>query len=139
MKVVGYSLSGCLRSIVADRIPLDDVAFVMTSTAYADRSAMIDALSRSMIGADLDVHLANARILWDTGRIYQPSTRPSARRAIEITWRPALPEEIAMDEGVRRMHAQPAAASRDETQEDAHTTMVETAILHGSGRNPMDA
>jgi hypothetical protein len=136
MKLVGYSLSGCLRSIVATRIALDDVVFIVSSTAYADRADMIQALSSSMMGPDRDTHLANARILWDTGRIYQPSARPSVRRAMEIIWREALPEEIAMDEGVRQMNARHPSPTRDETPAEAHSSMVETAILHGSGQEP---
>jgi len=102
-KKVGYSLSNCLRSIVKDRIPLDDVVFIMTSTAYDSREDMIVGLSVSMLGKDLDTHLANAGTLWDTGRIFQPSVRPYGRRPVDLLWRMALPEEIAMDAEIEPM------------------------------------
>lgn len=100
MKKVGYSLSGCLVSIARGEVAIEDVAYIVASTAYRDRSDMMNALA-AMRGPEADVHLANARVLWDTGRIFQASVRPSGRRPIEPLWRDATTGEAFMDIGVR--------------------------------------
>lgn len=136
-KKIGYSLSNCLRSIVADKVPLDDVVFITTSTAYADRESMIAALRTAMAGPDLARHIENACVLWDTGRLFQPSVRPLQRRPVDILWRAALPEEVAMDAEVATytVHKSQGGTWDDMIATDAATraAMVETAILRTTG------
>lgn len=85
-KKIGSSLSMCLRSIGRGEVALDDVAFIITSTAYPDRATMMTELRKAMLSRDVETHMANAAILWDTGRIFQPSVRPANRYPDRGPW-----------------------------------------------------
>lgn len=89
-KLIGTSFSSCLFSIARGEVNVDEVAFIITSTAYPSREVMVEQVRQTMLSKDLDTHVANACILWDSGRIYQPSTRPNTMGpADRKTWFPA--------------------------------------------------
>ncbi len=81
---IGTSFSMCLRSLTKGDVALEDVAFIITSTAYRDRDDMLRNMRLVMAGKYVDTHMAYAAALWDSGRIYQPSARPMNRRAVDI-------------------------------------------------------
>jgi hypothetical protein len=79
-KVIGTSFSMCLRSVARGDVAIEDIVFIMTNTAYPSREAMIEFMRQVMAGKDTEKHIENACILWDSGRIFQPSFRPEGRR-----------------------------------------------------------
>ncbi len=81
---IGTSFSMCLNSIAKGDVALEDVAFIITSTAYRSREEMLNNMRLVMLGKNVETHMANAAALWDSGRIYQPSARPMNRRAIGL-------------------------------------------------------
>lgn len=77
-KFIGTSFSRCLFSLAYKEISIDAVAFILTSTAYPSREVMLEQIRQTMMGRDVETHLSNAAELWDSGRIYQASTRQPA-------------------------------------------------------------
>src|SRR3546814_7267459 len=47
-KLIGSSLSLCLREIVRDKVSVDDIEFIIANTAYEDVAQMEAGLRRSM-------------------------------------------------------------------------------------------
>jgi hypothetical protein len=89
-KVIGTSLSMCLTSIARGDVAIENVAFIITNTAYPNREVMVDMVRQTMMSKLVETHVENACILWDSGRIYQPSTRPANRRVMDgKLWVPA--------------------------------------------------
>lgn len=89
-KVIGTSLSMCLSSIARGEVAMDDVAFIVTSTAYPNRETMVEQVRNTMLSKMVETHVENACTLWDSGRIYQPSARPENRRVMHgKIWVPA--------------------------------------------------
>src|SRR3546814_19230386 len=71
-KLIGSSLSLCLREIVRDKVSVDDIEFIIANTAYEDVAQMEAGLRRSMTpGPATDEMIAIANKLWNRGRIYQ--------------------------------------------------------------------
>ena len=81
---IGTSFSMCLRSIAKGEVALEEIAFIATTTAYPDREIMLKQLGQVMQGRDVETHLSNAAQLWDSGRIFQPSSRPFNRTATQL-------------------------------------------------------
>lgn len=78
-KKIGYSFSKCLASIARGEVAIGDVAYILTNTAYPNRTSMLEALRPIMSGDRANIHMENAAALWDSGRIFQPSARPAHR------------------------------------------------------------
>jgi len=91
-KFIGTSFSACLISLEKGDMTLDKVAFILTSTAYPSREVMIEQIRQVMLSKAIETHVANAIALWDSGRIYQASTRQPAHMPTPGTyhcWVPA--------------------------------------------------
>lgn len=86
MKFIGTSFSRCLFSLAREEVAIDSVAFIVTNTAYPNREVMIEQIRQTMMGKAVETHVANAIALWDSGRIYQPSTRPENRNIGSACW-----------------------------------------------------
>ena len=84
--VIGTSFSTCLRSIQRGDVDIADVQFIVTSTAYPDRETMIQQVRLTHMGRHVEEHVANACILWDSGRIYQPTVRLDRRENVPDIW-----------------------------------------------------
>lgn len=82
---IGTSLTMCLTAIHKGEIAIDDVQFIVTGTAYKSRDDMVAGVRQTMLSKAVGIHVANACLLWDTGRIFQASVRPVTRRATK-TW-----------------------------------------------------
>lgn len=86
-KVIGCSLSLCLRKIVKGDVALDDVEFIIANTAYSSAEQMEAALRPTMSpGPAADEMIACAHILWNSGRIYQPTVRDDTRMRVGALW-----------------------------------------------------
>lgn len=75
MKKMGTSFSMCVRDIVQGKIKIEDVEFIITQTAYPSHEIMMSSSEVIFAGRDLFGALDVVRILWYSGRIYQPSVR----------------------------------------------------------------
>ena len=75
MKKIGTSFSICIRDIIRGIIAEEDVAFIITSTAYKSRDEMIRQVAISQQGKDIHRFMDIAARLWDKGKIYQSSNR----------------------------------------------------------------
>src|SRR3546814_2844188 len=79
-KLIGSSLSLCLREIVRDKVSVDDIEFIIANTAYEDVAQMEAGLRRSMTpGPATDEMIEIAIKLWNSGRIYQATVRNASR------------------------------------------------------------
>lgn len=79
-KLIGSSLSLCLREIVRDKVSDADIEFIIANTAYQDAAQMEDGLRRSMTpGPATDEMIEIALRLWNSGRIYQATVRNASR------------------------------------------------------------
>ena len=86
-KVIGCSLSLCLRKIVAGEVALDDVEFIIANTAYSSAEQMEAALRPTMSpGPAADEMIKAAHILWNSGRIYQATVRDTSRMRTGPLW-----------------------------------------------------
>lgn len=84
--MIGSSLSLCLRDIIRGEVDVDDVAFIITSTAYSSAAEMEAGLRASISSKDVEKAIELAHLLWDTGRIFQPTVRPAGRRRTNLIW-----------------------------------------------------
>lgn len=83
MKKMGTSFSMCIRDIIRGVVAEEDVAFIITSTAYKSREEMITQVAMSQQGRDIQRFMDIATRLWDRGKIYQSSNRDQKDMFIE--------------------------------------------------------
>src|SRR3546814_20853568 len=79
-KLIGSSLSLCLREIVRDNVSVDDIEFIIANTAYADVAPMEAGLRRSMTPRPAtDEMIEIALKLWHSGRLFKATVRHATR------------------------------------------------------------
>src|SRR3546814_17520733 len=86
-KLIGSSLSLCLREIVRDKVSVDDIEFIIANTAYEDVAQMEDGLRRSMTQGPAPDEMSEIAIkLWNSCRIYKATVRYSSRNHTGPIW-----------------------------------------------------
>jgi hypothetical protein len=87
MMLIGTSLGGCLKSLAADEVSLDDVLCIITRTKCKDKESLMHVVEDYHSGGnnfamisnnyelgqyDLDAVKEIAHWLWESGKIHQP-------------------------------------------------------------------
>jgi hypothetical protein len=84
---IGFSLGRCIRDIVNEKISIDDVAFIITSTSIHTKEQLADVIlmytsePMYLYNCDYDKCVAVANMLWDNNRLLQPRRQGLQRHA----------------------------------------------------------
>jgi hypothetical protein len=84
---IGFSLGRCIRDIVNEKVSIDDVAFVITSTSIGNKEQLANVIlmytaePTYLYGCDYDQCVVVAEALWDTNRLLQPRRQGMHRHA----------------------------------------------------------
>jgi hypothetical protein len=84
---IGFSLGRCIRDIVNEKISIDDVAFIITSTSIHTKEQLADVIlmytsePTYLYNCDYDKCVAVANMLWDKNRLLQPRKQGLQRHA----------------------------------------------------------
>ena len=84
---IGFSLGRCIRDIVTEKISIDDVAFIITSTSIHTKEQLADVIlmytsePTYLYNCDYDQCVAVANMLWDNNRLLQPRRQGLQRHA----------------------------------------------------------
>lgn len=81
---IGTSLSMCLYSIQKGEVAID-VQFIITGTRYGNRDEFVAGVRQTMLSKAVEIHVANACLLWDSGRIFQNQVQQWDRSPVS-TW-----------------------------------------------------
>ena len=86
MAKIGTDLTGCLESIAKGEVKLSEVEFIITSTQYPTRDALLVGVRKTMSSRNVQKHLDNASYLWNTGRIFQTFDARTYKRHATTKW-----------------------------------------------------
>ena len=84
---IGFSLGRCVRDIVNEKVSIDDVAFIITSTSIGNKEQLANVIlaytaePTYLHGCDYDQCVAVSEQLWDTNRLLQPRKQGLHRHA----------------------------------------------------------
>ena len=84
---IGFSLGRCIRDIVNEKVNIDDVAFIITSTSIGNKEQLANVIlaytaePTYLYSCDYDQCVAVAEQLWDTNRLLQPRKQGLHRHA----------------------------------------------------------
>jgi len=106
---IGFSLGRCIRDIVNEKVSIDDVAFVITSTSIGNKEQLADVIlmytaePTYLHGCDYDQCMVIAEELWDTNRLLQPRRQGMHRHAQpeNAVWVDMFPTMLSENQSVK--------------------------------------
>jgi hypothetical protein len=106
---IGFSLGRCIRDIVNEKVSIDDVAFVITSTSIGNKEQLTNVIlmytlePTYLYGCDHDQCVAVAEALWDTNRLLQPRRQGMHRHAQpeNAVWVDMFPTMLSENQSVK--------------------------------------
>ena len=106
---IGFSLGRCIRDIVNEKISIDDVAFIITSTSIHTKEQLADVIlmytsePTYLYNCDYDKCVAVANMLWDKNRLLQPRKQGLQRHAQpeNAVWVDMFPTQLSEKQSVK--------------------------------------
>jgi hypothetical protein len=106
---IGFSLGRCIRDIVTEKISIDDVAFIITSTSIHTKEQLADVIlmytsePTYLYNCDYDKCVAVANMLWDNNRLLQPRRQGLQRHAQpeNAVWVDMFPTQLSEKQSVK--------------------------------------
>jgi hypothetical protein len=106
---IGFSLGRCIRDIVNEKISIDDVAFIITSTSIHTKEQLADVIlmytsePNYLYNCDYDKCVAVANMLWDNNRLLQPRRQGLQRHAQpeNAVWVDMFPTQLSEKQSVK--------------------------------------
>ena len=106
---IGFSLGRCVRDIVNEKVSIDDVAFIITSTSIGNKEQLANVIlaytaePTYLHGCDYDQCVAVSEQLWDTNRLLQPRKQGLHRHAQpeNAVWVDMFPTQLSENHSVK--------------------------------------
>lgn len=106
---IGFSLGRCIRDIVNEKVNVDDVAFIITSTSIGNKEQLANVIlaytaePTYLYGCDYDQCIITAELLWDTNRLLQPRKQGLHRHAQpeNAVWVDMFPTVLSENQSVK--------------------------------------
>ena len=106
---IGFSLGRCIRDIVNEKISIDDVAFIITSTSIHTKEQLADVIlmytsePNYLYNCDYDKCVEVDNMLWDNNRLLQPRRQGLQRHAQpeNAVWVDMFPTQLSEKQSVK--------------------------------------